>query len=341
VKKIAVRLTISLLIAALLVWWIKSEGLSIIPSWKDLAAVQWWAVPLYVFSLLLVHFFRAYRVGYLLKPLGDVGLRKLLLVNFAGFFAIMLLPLRTGEFARPYLFKKEAGISMSAGMGTVAIERIVDGVIVSLWLTIALFTVPSSRSGYIWTLRSLPLALFAGSLVFLVALILWTQRLRRVVDRLFGFFGRRFHDFALHVFDGFLSGLKSLPQKSMILGFTFYTLVYWGFNALGVWALARGCGLDIGAAGAIAVVGVLAVGIMLPTGPGYFGNFQASVLIALSLFLADPVIKVQGAVFIFILFVAQGGVHVLAGIAGLLDSHTSLRGLITRPESMEEWKEVP
>jgi hypothetical protein len=108
-----------------------------------------------------------------------------------------------------------------------------------------------------------------------------------------------------------------------------------------VWALARGCGLDIGAAGAIAVVGVLAVGIMLPTGPGYFGNFQASVLIVLSMFLADPVIKVQGAVFIFILFVAQGGVHVLAGIAGLLDSHTSLRGLITRPESMEEWKDVP
>jgi hypothetical protein len=29
------------------------------------------------------------------------------------------------------------------------------------------------------------------------------------------------------------------------------------------------------------------------------------------------------------------------GIAGMLDSHASLRGLVTRPEAIEEWKEVP
>ncbi len=219
-KRIIWRFLVSVIIAALLFWWIKSEGIAIIPAWRDFGHVAWWSIPLYVFSLLFVHFFRAYRVGYLLKPLGEVGLRKLILVNFAGFFAIMLLPLRMGEFARPYLFKKRTGIPMSAGMGTVAIERVVDGVIVSLWLTIALFAAPASQSNYVWTLRIVPLSLFGGSLIFLFVLIGWTQPLRRAVNKIARISGQRLHGFVLHVFDGFVNGLKSLPQKRMILNFT-------------------------------------------------------------------------------------------------------------------------
>jgi uncharacterized protein (TIRG00374 family) len=340
-KKIIPRLLISFLIAALLVWWIRNEGLPILPSSQAFRYVSWWAVPVYVLSLLLVHFFRAYRCAYLLKPLGRVSTRQVLMIGFAGFLAIMMLPLRTGEFARPYLFKKESGISMSAGMGTIAIERIIDGVIVSLWLTIALFTVSSDRSSYIWYLRYLPLGLFLGSLAALILLMCWTGGFRKLVDRLTSFLGRRLHAFVLHVFDGFIDGLRSLPQKSMVLGFTAHTMVYWAINAAGVMLLALGCGLDIGMAGSSAVMGVLAVGILLPTGPGYFGNFQASVMIALSMFLPDEVIRDRGSVFIFILYLSQVGVTLLAGVAGMLDSHASLKGIMTRPETMQEWDETP
>jgi len=340
-KKIIPRLLISIIIAAVLIWWVRNEGLPLLPSADAFQYVSWWAVPVYVLSLLLVHFFRAYRCAYLLKPLGKVSMRQVLMIGFAGFLAIMMLPLRMGEFARPYLFKKESGISMSAGMGTIAIERIIDGVIVSLWLTIALFTVPSDRSSYIWYLRYLPLGLFLGSLVGLVLLMIWTKGFRRFVDRLTSFFGNRLHGFVLHVFDGFIDGLKSLPQKSMVLGFTAHTVVYWAINAAGVLLLAIGCGLDIGLAGSIAVMGVLAVGILLPTGPGYFGNFQASVMIALSMFLPDEMLRDRGAVYIFILYLSQVGVTLVAGVMGMLDSHASLKGIMTKPETMQEWDETP
>jgi uncharacterized protein (TIRG00374 family) len=340
-KKLLPRLLISVGIAALLIWWVTNQGLPIVPSAGAFGFVAWWAVPVYLVSLLLVHFFRAYRCAYLLKPLGNVTTRKLLMVGFAGFFAIMMLPLRTGEFARPYLFKKESGISMSAGMGTIAIERIIDGVIVSLWLTIALFTVPPDRSAYIAYLKYLPLMLFLASLAGLILLMIWTEGFRRLADRWGAVFGKKLHGFVLHVFDGFVDGLRSLPQKSMVLGFTAHTLIYWAINAAGVMALALGCGLDIGFAGASAVMGILAVGILLPTGPGYFGNFQASVMIALAMFLPEQALRDRGAVFILILYLSQVGVTLVAGIVGMIDSHASVSSLMTRPESMQEWSEIP
>lgn len=340
-KKILPRLLISITIAVLLIWWVKSEGLPLLPPSEAFGYVAWWAVPVYIISLLFVHFFRAYRCGYLLKPLGNVTVRQILMIGFAGFLAIMMFPLRMGEFARPYLFKKEAGISMSAGMGTIAIERIIDGVIVSLWLTIALFTVPSSQSTYIWYLRYLPLGLFVTSLIVLIALIVWTDGFRKLADRVSLILGKKMHGFVMHVFDGFIDGLKSLPQKSIILGFTMHTMIYWAINAAGVMLLAMGCDLDIGIAGASAVMGVLAVGILLPTGPGYFGNFQASVMIALAMFFPDEILRGRGAVFIFILYLSQVGVTLAAGIAGMFDSHASLKGIITKPETMEEWDETP
>jgi len=341
-KKAVLRLLVSLLIAALFIWWFKEQGMVLLPSGEAFRSVRPWTVPVYLISLLAVHFFRAYRCGYLLKPLGNVSLRKLLLLGFAGFLAIMMLPLRMGEFVRPYLFKKEAGISMSAGMGTIAIERILDGVIVSLWLTVALFTVPASRSSYVWYLRLLPLGLFLGSLVFLVAMVLWTQALRALADRVSHLLGKKTHAFVLHVYDGFTAGLRSLPSKSLILGFTFHTIIYWLVNAAGVWALAEGCGLRIGVAGAVSVMGVLAVGILLPSGPGYFGNFQASVMVALALCVTDAgLLKDRGGIFIFLLYVCQVGVTLVAGIVGFIDSHVSLRKILLKPGSSEEWVDVP
>jgi len=341
VKKIAVRFAISLVVAIILLWWVKKEGISIIPPAEHFSEISWWAIPVYVISLFGVHFFRAYRVDYLIKPLAKVSLRKLILLNFASFLAIMILPLRTGEFVRPYLFKKEAGISMSAGMGIVAIERIIDGLIVSFWLTIALFTIPGSSNKYVVYLRFIPLSIFATGLLFLILMIVFDEKMRKFVSWFASFSGHRMKNFALHVYDGFLNGLRTLPRKSTILGFLVYSLIYWGINALGVWGLAIGCKLGIGIEGAVAVVGILAVGIMLPTGPGYFGNFQASVLIALSIFLDQSSIRTSGEAFIFILFVCQGGIHVLAGLIGLIDFRSSLKGIVTAPESLEEWEDVP
>ncbi len=66
-------------------------------------------------------------------PLGvSLPFRRLLLISSVGFMAILALPVRLGEFVRPYFVTRERHVRMSAMLGAVAVERIVDGLLISI-----------------------------------------------------------------------------------------------------------------------------------------------------------------------------------------------------------------
>lgn len=331
-RKLVVRLALSLAIAAAFVWWLGNQGLEILPSAGQFAAVAGWAVPVYLLTLVAVHFLRAYRWIYLLRPIHPgLAVRRMLPVAFVGFLAILVLPLRTGEIARPYLIKGHAGVSMSAALGTIAIERVVDGLLVSLWLTLCLFGIDPSRSPYVWPLRLLPLGLFLAALVFLLAFLWRAEAFVRLGRRLAAPFSQRLADTVVHVLEGFGRGLAVLPNKLALLQFLVASVAYWSINAVGVMLLARGCGLELDLLGGVATMAVVAVGILLPSGPGFFGNFQASVLVALELYLPAAAGGVTGraAAFIFLLYLCQVGLTLLVGFGSLLAARVSLRGVFS------------
>jgi uncharacterized membrane protein YbhN (UPF0104 family) len=70
--------------------------------------------------------------------------------------------------------------------------------------------------------------------------------------------------------------------------FLLVTLAYWAANALGMWVLARGCGLELGLAEAVAVLAVLNLTLLVPGPPAHVGTFQLGVLTGLALFLPPP-----------------------------------------------------
>jgi hypothetical protein len=89
--------------------------------------------------------------------------------------------------------------------------------------------------------------------------------------------------------------------------------------------LARGCGLQaIGLAEACVVMGCLGFGILVPSGPGFFGTFQLSIYLALALYLPRELVTGAGSAFVFIAFVSQLGQHLLGGLVGLLLSAKNL-----------------
>jgi uncharacterized membrane protein YbhN (UPF0104 family) len=250
-------------------------------------------------------------------------------VAFAGFLAILIMPLRTGELARPFLIKRHAGVSMSAALGTIAIERVVDGMLVSLWLTLCLFGVPAEASPYVWPLRILPLGLFLGALVFLVAFLHRSDGFVSFARRLTAPISRKLSATVVHVLEGFARGLSVLPNRGALLRFLAVSFAYWTINALGVLLLARGCGVDLGLLGAVATMAVVAVGILLPSGPGFFGNFQAGVAVALSMYVPlAGTADARVSSFVFLLYLCQVGVTILVGVGSLVAGRVSLRGIV-------------
>ncbi|MDJ0765497.1 MAG: lysylphosphatidylglycerol synthase transmembrane domain-containing protein [Myxococcota bacterium] len=316
-RKVGVRLALSLCIAVVLVHWLTDQGLHVLPSWRAIReAAVWWAVPAYVLLFFAFHVLRAWRWTYLLRPFANVPAQVMCSVAFIGFVAIQIMPLRTGEVARPYLLDRYTGASKSALFGTIAIERIVDGLLVSLSLTAALMALPSDQTPYVWGLKTIPLIVFSGALLLLIAFYRSPARISALLNRVVGFFSQRLARFSVGVLERFHAGLAALPKRRNFIAYVAISSLYWAINAVSFWVLAIGCGLSLSFAGAMAGMGCLAVGILLPAGPGYFGNFQVAVLAALDMYTPQTTSTHGIAVFIFLLYLLQTGLAILFGAAG-------------------------
>jgi uncharacterized protein (TIRG00374 family) len=333
---------VSIGLGALFAWLAARGGVPLWPSKAALSHVSSWAIPGYFVSLVLVHGLRASRWRFLIAPVKRVPLSEVFLLNWVGFFAIFALPLRLGELARPALTKLRQGVPISVGFGTVAVERVVDGLLTSLCVAFTLFALPR-LSTQDPVAKHLPaygyaaLVLFSCAFVAL-AMFLWQRALAvRLTEWGVGLVSKRLGALLAEKVGNVADGLRSIGSFKLGMGFLVESLGYWTINALGVWWLGQGVGLTMTFGHAVAVMGVLAIGILLPTGPGLFGNFQLAVIACLKLFFPENVVAEQGAVFVFLLYVLQSSVMVLFGIVPLYTLNLRLRDLLrVSSASLEE-----
>lgn len=330
------KLAVSLVLGGLFAWLAARGGVPLVPDPAALARVSGWAPPVYLGSLVLVHYFRASRWRFLIAPVQHVPKRDVILLNWIGFFAIFALPLRLGELARPALTKLRHGIPISVGLGTIAVERVVDGLITSICVAVALLVLPRVPSAdpvasHLPTYGYAALLLFATAFIAL-GMFLWQRELAmRLTRATLGLLSPALAETLASKVGNVADGIRSIGDARLTLGFVLESLLYWGINALGVWLLGVGCGLPMSFGHAAAVMGVLAIGILLPTGPGLFGNFQLAVSAALRLYFAESLVGSQGAVFVFLLYVMQSSVMVLAGVIPLYALRLRFSDLLALP----------
>lgn len=289
----------------------------------------------YLGLLVIVHLTRALRWRFLLAPLGvNVPNGPLLAISSVGFMAILALPARLGEFVRPGLMRKR-GISASAALGTVAVERIVDGLLVSLFVFVAFFALrgPHSPSWMMPTAYA-ALGVFSVALVFLVGALTWPEAsvrfwlrlslLPRFAPRIAAIIERKALDM--------IRGFEVMRDTRNLANFVGYSLVYWLCNGLGVYVLARGFGLPLTLVGGFATMGLVAVGITLPNSPGLVGQFQWFTLLGLSLYLPGAATKgsdVYGTAFAFanVHYGLQVLWYIACGAIALATRHVSFHDL--------------
>jgi uncharacterized protein (TIRG00374 family) len=294
--RLAVNLILSFGMLALCLWLVWPGGEERQQLADAFGRLEWGTFAPYLFGYLglqvVVHVCRSLRWNNLLAPLGvTVPAGPLLAISSVGFMAILALPARLGEFVRPGLLRRR-GISASSALGTVAVERIVDGLMISLFVFGAFYAVrgPGAPS---WMMPTayLALGIFAVALVFLV-FAMWRPEgtvrfclkltlLPRFAPRV----ARVIEDKLLEMIRGF----AVLRDRRNLVAFVVWSLVYWVANGLGVWMLARGFGLDLSVMGGLATMGLVAVGISLPNSPGLVGQFQWFTLLGLSLYLGPDV----------------------------------------------------
>jgi len=244
--------------------------------------------PVYFLTLVSMHIFRVWRWKPLLKPIANIDFWTLNRVCSVGFLAMFILPVRLGELVRPALLSTEADIRRSPALATIVVERTVDGVIVAGLLAIALVFMPRDNLSSYTEIRIatyLALALFSLLVVTLVLMFVFRDRLSLAIRKIVpGLSDRRPAKVFVGILDRFLQGLAIFPDARNFVLFMMGSLLYWGSNGLGLYALSRGFGLEVPFTGAIAMMATIVVGMMIPNPPGNVGSFWFFLLKPLELY---------------------------------------------------------
>jgi uncharacterized protein (TIRG00374 family) len=290
--KLAINLVLSLGMLALCVWLVWPDHDARIELAHAFERLEWRTFAPYLAAFLglqlVVHVCRSLRWNHLLAPLGvKIPAGPLLAISSVGFMMILALPARLGEFVRPGLMRRR-GVSASAALGTVAVERIVDGLIISLLVFAAFFAHrgPSSP-GWMMPTAYAALGVFTAALVFLVFAMRRPEPTVKfcLALTLLPRFAPRFAAMIEHRLVDMIRGFSALKDVRNLALFLVWSVAYWAINGVGVWLLARAFHLELSLVGAYATMGLLGVGISLPNSPGLVGQFQAFTLLGLSLYL--------------------------------------------------------
>jgi hypothetical protein len=212
--------------------------------------------------------------------------------------AMFVFPFRLGELVRPYLLRErhKGTIRMTEGLAVIVVERLTDGLLVSLFLVAVLFQMPDT---YVESYQRVRYGAYVALLVFvggLVALALMFV----VRDRLTAFFarfrlvsgtaaGQRF----LSILGAFLSALQVLPSVRYYLLFVAMTAVYWSLVGLGYNVLAAGFDLPVPMLGSFAMMATSVVGMMIPNSPANVGSFWVFLLLPLELYIGERAFGTQ------------------------------------------------
>ena len=276
-----VRLGFALAISVVFVW-LAFRDLDVAAVGASLGALGVGPALVYVLSIFIIHLLRTYRWHLMVCALdAQQPLWRSLRISFLGFAAVFLVPLRLGEFARPLLLRKARSIPVSAGIGTVAVERTVDGLFMVLVLVLSVM-ISGANDPILWTMGGVAGLIFGGAATAFASMALAPVLAERFWRTILSPLGSVWGDRVIDLLKGFIDGLSSLPTWRVRSLYLLCTFAYWGLNAWGMTYLAVAMGLEISLAQGCLLMALLVVGIMVPAGPGSIGTFHAPIIFALT-----------------------------------------------------------
>jgi uncharacterized protein (TIRG00374 family) len=256
----------------------------------------WIALSLPVYYLGL--WVRTVRWQYLLRPVKKVSALRLYPVVIIGLMANNLIPARAGELARAYVLGQREKISKTTALGTIAVDRLFDGVtLVPMMLIVAAFAGGDTNFpvGFGKNLNFAGLGLVMAVLFGIALAVLFYLALSDNGRNLLHTLIHRFAPARLKpkvegLLESFFEGLRALRSPMDLAAAWAMSLISWTLEALMYYLVARGFGIHEG--------------------------FHIFLLLTAAANLAIAIVATQGGVGAFELVVSKTIVAFGAGLAG-------------------------
>ena len=236
----------------------------------------------FILLIILMQYLRSYRWGVILRPMEKIDQISLFSVTSVGFLAIAAIPARIGELARPYLISKRSSIKMSSALGTILVERVLDGFSVLAIAVIVIFLIDLPpimvKSGFVFFLIAFLMFCFIAFLILRKEKAL--KLINKILNKLPGKLAHKMDELIYHFIDGF----QIITNIKLLLYLFFLSALIWLVDVMAIYVLLLAFGFNLPLIASFVVMIILIVGIAIPTAPGYIGNWHLACVLALSLF---------------------------------------------------------
>jgi len=266
---------------------------------------------------------RAVRWRFMLN--NDIPYARVFHIQNIGYMLSMLLPFRLGDVARAVLIGNVPPVTISRGLSTMVVERLLDMLffVVLLPFTLAAVdTLPAWMQAF---------ARFSGFIALAAILILIIAANRRVwvlkvTTAVFNHIPFLDTDAWARRVDDLLAGLDTLtrPRDGFIL--VLLSILVWLPILLAYYAGMRAVGLHPSAAMTGFTVAAAAFSVAAPSSPGQVGVFHAGVIAALQL-LNQP--EVASASFAFGYHALNMSIMIVLGLIGLMATGEAMGQVIS------------
>jgi glycosyltransferase 2 family protein len=274
---------------------------------------------------------QALRWRLLLSPMREIKATRLIPVIFVGHLANNVLPLRIGELVRAMVLGQREHVGRIAALGTITVERLIDGLTLVLILFIALtFHEETSRLRNLSLIAGGAFGLFAG---LLVVGVIWKNVAVRALHILTGVVPLRWRTQVRELGASFLTGLDCLRHPKVVAGAVFYTASFWGLITLVYFLVGEAFGIEESLTTYLLVVGAANAGVSIPSSQGGLGPFEFFAREALVLASVDGSVATAYALTLHFLMILP---TVILGLFFLWSMKLSFKDLLSTTRTKRE-----
>lgn len=239
---------------------------------------------------------RAWRWHYLLRPVKSIPTTTLFPITAIGYMGNNIYPARAGEVLRAVVLKQFEGVSISASLATIVVERVFDGVVMLgfVFLNLPELAQLTSSSGFIGNIQTLALwgaGAFLGVLVLFLLAGLYPQQgiwfVKWVSNYVIPF---RFREKVVGLAENFLGGLAALRSPRNVLMIFATSIVIWLLETGKYWFVMHAFPFEVSFFTLMLMNGIVNLATTIPSAPGYVGTFDAPGIAVLQAFNVDKAI---------------------------------------------------
>jgi glycosyltransferase 2 family protein len=192
-----------------------------------------------------------------------------------------VIPARAGELARAFALTRERReVPFAAAFASLVVDRLFDSVVLLLLLSASLLAPGFPRdvtlAGKPVSQLAITLGVISSVAAFGVGMLAFAPNVVvRLFEALAGRVAPRLEAKGSALLRTFASGMGVLRSPRRFAVVFAWTLAHWLLNALGFWLAFRAVGIVLPYSAATFLQGVIAIGVALPSSPGFFGIFES------------------------------------------------------------------